>query len=49
MAPAYEQGISWATAEIVRLVEGLPSLSYFKAHPFLPNLLSSAVTFFLPQ
>lgn len=49
MAPAYEERISWATAEIVRLNKRLPSLSYFKAHPFLPNLLSSAVTFFLPQ
>ena len=49
MAPAYEQRISWATSEIVRLVKGLPSLSYFKAHPFLPNLLSSAITFLSTQ
>ena len=49
MAPAYEQRISWATAEIVRLVKGLPSLGYFKAHPFLPILLSSAITFLLTQ
>ena len=49
MATAYEQRISWATAEIVRLVKGLPSLSYFKAHPFLPNLLSSAITFLLTK
>lgn len=49
MAPAYEQHIGWATAEIVRLVKGLPSLSYIKVHPFLPNLLSSAITFLLTQ
>lgn len=49
MAPAYEQRISWAATEIVRLVKGLPSLGYFKAHPFLPNLLSSAITFLLTQ
>lgn len=49
MAPAYEQRISWATAEIARLIKGLPSLSYFKAHPCLPNLLSSAITFLLIQ
>ncbi|MCJ1472282.1 hypothetical protein MMC13_000929 [Lambiella insularis] len=49
MAPAYEQRISSAIAEIVRLVKGLPSLSYFKAHPSLPNLLSSAISFLLTQ
>jgi len=49
MAPAYEQRISWATAEVVRLVKGLLSLGYFKAHPFLPNLLSSAITFLSTQ
>ncbi len=46
-APAYEQRISWATTEVVRLVKGLPSPSYFKAHPFLPNLPSSAIAFLL--
>lgn len=45
MVPGYEQRINWALAEIVRLVKGLPSLCYIKAHPFLPNLLSSAITF----
>lgn len=49
VAPAYEQRISWATAQIVHLVKGLPPLSYFKAHPFLPNLLSSAISFLSTQ
>jgi hypothetical protein len=48
-AAAYENRISWATAENVRLVRGLPSFSYFKAHPFLPNPTSSAVTFLCTQ
>ncbi|KAI0124994.1 hypothetical protein BJ170DRAFT_484362 [Xylariales sp. AK1849] len=49
MGPAYEQCVSRATAEIVRLAKTLPSLSCFKVHPFLPNLLASAVTFLFTQ
>ena len=30
MNPAYEQRISWAIAEILRLLKELPSLSYSK-------------------
>lgn len=40
----YEQRASRAALEMVRLVK-LPSLSRFKAHPFLPNLLASALTY----
>ncbi|KAI1087098.1 hypothetical protein F5B19DRAFT_486976 [Rostrohypoxylon terebratum] len=49
MATAYEQRASRAASEMVRLVKGQPSLSCFKAHPFLPNLLASAITFLNTQ
>lgn len=49
MASAYEQRASRAAAEMVRLVEELPSLNYHKVHPFLPNPLASAILFLNTQ
>lgn len=42
---AYERRASVAALEIVRLTKAVPSLSCFKAHPFLPDPLTCAVTF----
>ncbi|KAL5002543.1 hypothetical protein BDV10DRAFT_202141 [Aspergillus recurvatus] len=45
-AAAYHQKAIHAAGEIVRLAEAVPSLSPFKAHPFLPDTLVCAATFF---
>lgn len=42
---AYERRASVAALEIVRLAKAVPSLSCFKAHPFLPDPLTCAATF----
>lgn len=44
-AAAYHQMASHAAGEIVRLAKAVPSLSPFKAHPFLPDTLACAATF----
>lgn len=49
MAPVYEQRASRAAADMARLVNDLPSLSCFKAHPFLPKPLATAVAFLQAQ
>lgn len=49
MAPIYEQRAWRAAADMARLVHALPSLSCFKAHPFLPNPLATAVAFLQAQ
>ncbi|KAL4745834.1 fungal-specific transcription factor domain-containing protein [Aspergillus terricola var. indicus] len=45
-AAAYHQMATHAAGEIVRLAKAVPSLSPFKAHPFLPDTLACAATFF---
>jgi hypothetical protein len=40
----YEQRTFEAVNEILRLVKALPSFSCYKAHPFLPNSLSSVIS-----
>ncbi|KAG6361749.1 hypothetical protein INS49_009977 [Diaporthe citri] len=45
----YEQHASRAALEMARLVKASPSLSRFKAHPFLPNLLGSALAYLNTQ
>ncbi|KAL4978407.1 fungal-specific transcription factor domain-containing protein [Aspergillus desertorum] len=45
-AAAYHQKATYAAGEIVRLAKAVPSLSPFKAHPFLPDTLACAATFF---
>jgi hypothetical protein len=45
----YEQRASQAAADMARLVYALPSISCFKAHPFLPNTLATAVLFLQAQ
>lgn len=42
---AYERRASVAAMEIVRLAMAVPSLSCFKAHPFLPDQLAAAAAF----
>jgi hypothetical protein len=48
-APAHEQRALRAAADMARLVQALPSLNCFKAHPFLPNPLATAVAFLQAQ
>ncbi|KAK3681625.1 hypothetical protein B0T22DRAFT_433896 [Podospora appendiculata] len=45
VAAAYERRATVAAFEIVRLARAVPSLSCFKAHPFLPDPLTAAVNF----
>ncbi|KAF7532585.1 hypothetical protein G7054_g7813 [Neopestalotiopsis clavispora] len=49
MIPVHEQRANWATTYIVQLVKAFPSLSCFKAHPFLPIPLVSAIGALLEQ
>ncbi|KAF7554213.1 hypothetical protein G7Z17_g3057 [Cylindrodendrum hubeiense] len=42
---AYERRASVAALEVVRLAKAVPSLSCFKAHPFLPDPLTCAAKF----
>ncbi|KAF3765282.1 hypothetical protein M406DRAFT_355858 [Cryphonectria parasitica EP155] len=44
-AAAFEQEASSAAAEMVRLAKQIPSFGYFKAHPFLPDLLACAASY----
>ncbi|MCJ1386602.1 hypothetical protein MMC17_009728 [Xylographa soralifera] len=46
-AIAYEQRAHQAATDVVRLARAAPSFSYFKTHPFLPNILSSAASFLM--
>ena len=47
MADGAEQRAVRAVSEIVRLAKAVPSMWCLKAHPFLPNPLTSATTFLI--